>query len=1200
MNRKKDFEISFFIVGCILMNYAGKMVAEKLALPIWLDSVGTVFTAYVFGPVCGAIVGATANIIYSLHAPMALLYCLTNIAVGVTVGICARKGFLRSVFGVLSTAFVVTVLSIAISTPLNYILADGMTGNTWGDGVSKMLQEMGCHTVISNIVGEFYTDFLDKVLTLLLLFFAVRLIRVRKHKGETDTEKGHKSSADRTEKSVARLLLLLPAFLMFLTSTTAYAENSDLDEKTVQSDFSRYIQTVYNGENGLPGGASNDIVQTKDGVLWIGTYGGLYRYSGKDFKWMNEFEAVKTVNCLYTDEAGRLWIGTNDNGIAICTNQKIVNVVGRKEGLPSDSVRCITESSEGYYYVGTTDSLVVMTLLGGLKVYETIPEIVYADSISADQSGNVAAVTNEGDFYLLHGTQIVTCMTAEKAGEFYNCCAFDEEGRLYLGTSSNRIEVYEIAENRIEKQTTLVCGELKDINSITISEDHVIFVCADNGIGYLRTRGNYCSIDTDSFNSSIDHMLIDYQGNLWFTSSRLGLLRMCPCVFSEIYEEAGLEENVVNTITKWQGDLYFGTDSGLDAMSAKFLIAKKNAITQMLSGVRIRCLMVDSANHLWICTSGKGIFEVSEDGEVKIYDSKTGIRGDKMRSAMETADGTIVVAGDSGISLIKDGVVTDTIGSAEGLANQKVLTLYECADGSILAGTDGNGVAVIKDGRVTDTIRQEDGLSSDIILKIVPNSDDNGLFIVTSNGLCYAQEDGSIRILDNFPYYNNFDVIEGNNGELFVLSSAGIYVVDKEELLAGGQISYELLDARKGLRLGLTPNSFPYMDEEDELYLCGDRGVVCINLNHYDITERSYRMLLTQIEVDGEVYPVEKGEAIHIPRGAEKIDITPEIVNFSIHDPEIRIYLEGIDKMGSSMLQSEMNHIIYTNLPSGEYRFHIAVLDSKTGGVIAENSYQIIKEKEIYDNWWFRLYVGCVAVLFIAYLTWLFFRTQIQKTLRMQRMELEWTKRQVQMGNETIMTIAQAVDAKDENTSQHSVRVSEYSVMIARRLGYDDEACEQLRRTAILHDIGKIGIPDRVLNKPGKLTDEEYVIMKSHVERGAEILKNFTLIDHVEEGVLYHHERYDGRGYTHGLKGEEIPINARIIGIADAFDAMTANRVYRKKLDFSHVLSEMEKGKGTQFDPKLVDILLGLIEDGTIDVKRMYQTSDSRETKDEG
>ena len=1198
MKHKKDFETGLLIVVCILINYVGKMAAERLALPIWMDSIGTVFSAYVFGPLCGAIVGMTVNMIYSLHAPVALLYSLTNISVGVTVGICAKKGFLRSVFGVLSTAFAVTVLSVFISTPLNYFLADGFTGNIWGDGVSKLLQEMGCHAVISNIVGEFYLDFLDKVLSLLLLYFVVHLNGVRRKKREKEADIHQRKGTGEKNKHVVNILLLLPVFLVFSANATVYAQNGASGESKMQADFSRYIHTVYNGENGLPGGASNDIAQTKDGVLWIGTFGGLYRYSGNDFKWMNDFEAVKTVNCLYTDEAGRLWIGTNDNGIAICTNQKIVNVVGREDGLPSDSVRCITESSEGYYYVGTTDSLVVMTLLGGLKVYETIPEIVYADSISADQNGNVAVVTNEGGFYLLHGTQIISSMTAENEGESYNCCAFDEEGRLYLGTSSNRIEVYEVAENRIEKLSTLICGNLVNINSIHISEDHVIFVCADNGVGYLQEKKKFCSIDTGSFSNSIDHVLIDYQGNLWFTSSRLGLLRMCPSVFSELYEEAGFSENVVNTVTKWQGNLYFGTDNGLDAVSVKSSIPKHNALTQMLSGVRIRCLMVDSANHLWICTSGKGLYEVSGDGEVKNYDSKTGMLGDKLRSAIETADGTIVVSGDYGISFIQDKVVSDTIGSAEGLTNPRVLTLYECSDGSILAGTDGNGIAVIKDGKVTGTIRREDGLSSDIILKIVPNSDDKGLFIITSNGLCYVQEDRNIRVLDNFPYYNNFDVVEGNNGELFVLCSAGIYVVDKEDLLAGGQITYELLDAKKGLRIGLTPNSFPYMDETDELYLCGDRGVICFNLNQYDITERSYRMLLTQIEVDGENYSVEKGEPIRIPRGAEKIDITPEIVNFSIHDPEIRIYLEGFDQKGRNMLQSEMNHIIYTNLPSGEYRFHIAVLDSKTGGVIAENSYQIIKEKEIYDNWWFRLYMGSVAVLFIAYLTWLLFRTQIQKTLRMQRMELEWTKRQLQMGNETIMTIAQAVDAKDKNTSQHSVRVSEYSVMIARRLGYDEEACEQLRRTAVLHDIGKIGIPDRILNKPDKLTDEEYDIMKSHVDRGAEILKNFTLIDRVEEGVLYHHERYDGRGYTHGLKGEDIPLNARIIGIADAFDAMTANRVYRKKLDFTYVLSELEKGKGTQFDPKLVEILLGLIEDGTIDVKQMYQKSDNKETKD--
>ena len=207
------------------------------------------------------------------------------------------------------------------------------------------------------------------------------------------------------------------------------------------------------------------------------------------------------------------------------------------------------------------------------------------------------------------------------------------------------------------------------------------------------------------------------------------------------------------------------------------------------------------------------------------------------------------------------------------------------------------------------------------------------------------------------------------------------------------------------------------------------------------------------------------------------------------------------------------------------------------------------------------------------------------------RKELEYAKKQIRMGNETILSIARAVDAKDSNTSEHSFRVSQYSLVIAKRLGYSEEKCENLRQMALLHDIGKIGIPDAILNKPGKLTDEEYEIMKTHVIRGGEILKDFTMIDNVSVGALYHHEKYDGSGYCHGLKGEQIPLDARIIGIADAFDAMTANRVYRKQLDLDFVIEELKRCSGTQFDPKLVDILLALIDEGEIDVKRLYAES---------
>ncbi len=257
------------------------------------------------------------------------------------------------------------------------------------------------------------------------------------------------------------------------------------------------------------------------------------------------------------------------------------------------------------------------------------------------------------------------------------------------------------------------------------------------------------------------------------------------------------------------------------------------------------------------------------------------------------------------------------------------------------------------------------------------------------------------------------------------------------------------------------------------------------------------------------------------------------------------------------------------------------MLDSNRN-VMEETRYSIIKEEEFHDTPGFKIYMLIVMAAAVAWLTWFFVLLSTRRAMELKDKQLALAEAQLQLGNETILAIAKTVDAKDENTSQHSQRVSEYSVLLARQLGFSDEECENLRRAALLHDIGKIGIPDRILNKPARLTDEEYTIMKSHVTKGADILKDFTLIDHVVEGALYHHERYDGKGYQSGIAGEAIPIYGRIISVADAFDAMTANRVYRKKLDTEYVIGEFEKGRGTQFDPKIVDALMALIEKGSI------------------
>lgn len=181
-----------------------------------------------------------------------------------------------------------------------------------------------------------------------------------------------------------------------------------------------------------------------------------------------------------------------------------------------------------------------------------------------------------------------------------------------------------------------------------------------------------------------------------------------------------------------------------------------------------------------------------------------------------------------------------------------------------------------------------------------------------------------------------------------------------------------------------------------------------------------------------------------------------------------------------------------------------------------------------------------------------------------------------------ITTIANIIDAKDEYTKGHSYRVAEYSSALARELGYDEEHISNVKYIGLLHDIGKIGIPDSILNKPGKLSDSEYALMRKHAEIGGNILNGNNMIDGLDEGARFHHERYDGRGYPLGLKGDEIPEMARIIGIADAYDAMTSNRVYRKRLSDEAVAIELRKCSGAQFDPKLTQIFIKMIEDGKL------------------
>ena len=221
------------------------------------------------------------------------------------------------------------------------------------------------------------------------------------------------------------------------------------------------------------------------------------------------------------------------------------------------------------------------------------------------------------------------------------------------------------------------------------------------------------------------------------------------------------------------------------------------------------------------------------------------------------------------------------------------------------------------------------------------------------------------------------------------------------------------------------------------------------------------------------------------------------------------------------------------------------------------------------------------------------FQKELKSKVDEQTVELREQQRKLNEAYwQTVTALSEAVDAKDRYTSGHSKRVAEYSKIIAKRMGKSVTEQEMIYRAGLLHDVGKIRIPVDIINKPGKLTDEEYDLIKIHPVTGYHILKDISEHYDIAIAAKYHHERYDGKGYPNGLLGENIPELARILAIADSYDAMTSNRSYRKGLPQSVVRSEIEKGKGTQFDSDIADIMLQIIDEDKEYTLRQIERTD--------
>lgn len=319
--------------------------------------------------------------------------------------------------------------------------------------------------------------------------------------------------------------------------------------------------------------------------------------------------------------------------------------------------------------------------------------------------------------------------------------------------------------------------------------------------------------------------------------------------------------------------------------------------------------------------------------------------------------------------------------------------------------------------------------------------------------------------------------------------------------------------------------------------------------------------------------------------GAQYDGVIVNNLTKNIHDWELTIYLpqDGIIDSSWNGIYSEEENIIkikpldYNNLiSSGDEQPFGFIFYSKMKLDFTKFSmtgyYQVIPQQ--YIMFWIMILLSILWILAVV--------TYIAICFKMHKLEKQRQKDQKIIA-QAMMAIAHLVDAKDEYTKEHSLRVALYAAEIARRSGMKEEDIKRIKYIALVHDCGKVGVPDAILKKKGSLSLEEREIINSHTVLGGHIMESFNSIEGIRDGALYHHERFDGTGYPNKLKGKKIPVCARIIGVADAYDAMSSDRCYRPRLSKDVILEELRKNSGTQFDPEYVGHMIAMMEDGTAD-----------------
>ncbi|MCR5742124.1 MAG: response regulator [Lachnospiraceae bacterium] len=957
---------------CILFNVLGSLASHYFQLPLKLDCLGTMLAAILLEPFMAGATGLISLLICGFLSFNVYSYSLVGAVIGFYCSLTYPREDHR-MFKVIFCSGIVALVGYFISIPIFLFFNGGYVSNMWGDAAVDKMLHSGNSSFISCLTGAALIYLPDRIISLLAASQIGRFFKKRT------------LSAKQVVSATVALTVLLSTCAPVLT-----------DAKDLSSD---YAITEFSSLDGLPVKEVNSLVQTSDGYVWVGTYSGLYRCDGTKFSKAPLKTSVTSVMALKTYGTDELLIATNDKGLVSYN----INTLEEKsytteDGLSSNSVRSIATDSAGRIYVGSSALLSIIDH-GKITTTDTDSDLHQVENMSSNGSV-VAGIAHNGNLFFMRDGVVLSKyrMESDDNTRLTAVCAMPDETFL-VSDSAGYIYTVDDPEHVVLRKYTYINETIAVQRMIYDEFSDIVFVCGEIGFGYLDSFGHYSPCETSTFYNAITCAMRDMQGNIWFSSGKQGVILYSDNPFTSVLSTSLNNGSPVNTVTEYNGKLFIGFDEGIFVVDKKTYEEVPFIYSDRFENVKVRQIYKDSRDNLWFSTYGDdGLVCVTLTGDYLTFTTKNGASDDCFREVLELRDGSIVAADRSGgLTFIENYKVTNTIAENEKTITSAILTMVQAQDGSIYCGSDGNGIIVIKYGKVIRHITEADGLNSMVILRIVPYGDD--LFYVTSDGIYY--DDGeNIRLLDNFPYSNNYDIYLSPDGEAWITSSAGLYIVNAKSLAQNSNYSARLLNENSGLDTALSAISWNYVDENGTMFLCTSTDVYAISIPDYGQTVVNFELAIESIKADDVILTPSYNGRYIIPQGTEQLIINPAVLNFTLYNPTIRMYLEGYESSGTTLTQDNISDIKYTNLPYGKYIFHIQVIDPSDGSVLREKTFTLFKEALFYETPVFNIYFTVMFTVLIVFYTWIFAKYGSSLIISRQYEEIKKAKDEADEAND--------------------------------------------------------------------------------------------------------------------------------------------------------------------------------------------------------